>query len=320
MYSPHTITPEVARAAHARIQGLVPRTPLVPLELSGAGAEIWLKLECLQPIRSFKLRGAANLMLSAEPRRLRQGVWTASAGNMAQGVAWCARHLGVPCTVVVPEGAPETKLAAIRRLGADLVAAPFEDWFRIYETRSYPGMKGLFVHAFSDPAVMAGNATIALEVLEELPDPDAVVIPYGGGGLACGIGSVLRHAVPKARRLAAEVATAAPLTAAFAAGAPTPIEHRRTFVDGIGGPALFAEMWDLARRVLDGTVVASVDEICGAIRLLVERVAVVAEGAGAASVASAVAGRAGSGKIVCVVSGGNLDPAVLSTILDGRTP
>lgn len=319
-YPLEVVTPELARAAARRIEGLALRTPLVPLQVDDAPARIWLKLECLQPIRSFKLRGAANAMLSVDPERLRDGVWTASAGNMAQGVAWCARRMEVPCVVVVPEGAPETKLAAIRRLGAEIVFAPFERWFEIYETRRYEGMRGMFVHAFSDADVMAGNATLALEILEDLPDPDAVVIPYGGGGLACGIASVLRMSRPEIRRLAAEVTSAAPLAAALEAGEPVPIEHRRTFVDGIGGPRLFAEMWELARRLLDGVVTAEIPEICAAIRLLVERHAVVAEGGGAAPLAAALAGRAGAGKVVCVVSGGNLDPEKLATILGGGIP
>lgn len=319
-YATDVVTPELAREAAERIRPIVERTPLLPLRVEGAPAQIWLKLECLQPIRSFKLRGAANAMLAAEPDSLAAGVWTASAGNMAQGVAWCARRLEVPCTVVVPQGAPETKLRAIRRLGAEILAVPFEDWFEIYETRCYPGLDGLFIHAFSDPAVMAGNATIALEILEELPDPDAVLIPYGGGGLACGMASVLRLAAPEIRRLAVEVETATPLAAAFEAGRPVSIEHRRSFVDGIGGPRLFDEMWDLARRLLDGVAVAALDEVARAIRLLVERNAVVAEGGGAAPVAAALAGAAGAGRVVCVVSGGSLDPEILATILRGELP
>jgi len=310
----------VVHAAAERIAPLVTRTPLVRLEHDGP-AEIWLKLENLQPIRSFKIRGAANAMLAADPAELELGVWAASAGNMGQGVAYCARELEVPCTVVVPEGAPDTKLRAIRQLGATIVEAPFRDWYQIYETHEYSGMTGYFVHAFSDPRVMVGNATIGLEILEDLPEFDAVVVPYGGGGLSCGIAALLRQMTPGVALYAAEVDTAAPLAAAFAAGEPVAIEHERTFVDGIGGPVLFDEMWDFAGRVLQGALVSSVAEIRGAIRHLAVRNAVVAEGAGAASVAAALAGRvmtlAGepAGRIVCVISGGNIDRAVLAEIM-----
>jgi len=218
-----------AEEARWRIQPIALRTPLLRLDVDADSTEIWLKLENLQPIRSFKLRGAANSMLSVDGSRLRPGVWTASAGNMAQGVAWCARYLGVDCTVAVPEGAPEAKLAAIRALGADIVMVPYADWFGIYATCEYEGMRGTFVHAFDDPAVMAGNSTIALEILEDLPDVDAVVIPYGGGGLFCGIGAVLRQLRPQARLYAAEVSTAAPLAAAVEAGRPVDIDHQRSF-------------------------------------------------------------------------------------------
>ncbi len=312
--------PTVVSAAAERIAPLATRTPLVRLDHDGP-AEIWLKLENLQPIRSFKIRGAANAMLAADPTDLEQGVWAASAGNMGQGVAYCARELDIPCTVVVPEGAPETKQRAIRQLGATIVQAPFRDWFQIYETHDYPGMPGRFVHAFSDPQVMAGNATIGSEVLEDLPEFDAFVIPYGGGGLSCGIAALLRQLSPGAALYAAEVDTAAPLAAAFAAGEPVAIEHERTFVDGIGGPVLFAEMWDFASRVLHGALVSSVAEIRAAVRHLAIRNAVVAEGAGAASVATALAGRVmtldgePARRIVCVVSGGNIDREVLSDLL-----
>jgi len=308
------------RAARERIADAAIRTPLVRLNADGMPVEIHLKLECLQPIGSFKIRGASNRMALATPAELERGVWTASAGNMAQGVAWNARRLGIPCTVVVPEGAPATKRAAIERLGARIVAIPHDEWFDTFRTRKREGIEGLFVHAFSDDAVMAGNGTIGLEIIEDLPDVDAVVVPFGGGGLACGIASALHALRPQTKVFAAEVATAAPLAASMRAGEATSIEHVRTFVDGIGGPRVFPEMFALARTLLAGALVSSLDEVASAVRLLVERNHVVAEGAGAASVAAAVAGRAGSGKVVCVVSGGNIDAATLATILDGRTP
>jgi len=307
-------------AARERIAGASIRTPLVRLNVDDTPADIYLKLECLQPIGSFKIRGASNRMALATTEDLARGVWTASAGNMAQGVAWNARRLGVPCTVVVPEGAPATKLAAIERLGARIVAVPHDEWFDTFRTRRREGLDGLFVHAFSDDAVMAGNGTIGLEILEDLPDVDAVVVPFGGGGLAGGIASALRALRPHVKVFAAEVAASAPLSASLAKGEATSIEHVRSFVDGIGGPRVFPEMFALARELLDGALVSSLEEVAGAVRTLVERNHVVAEGAGAASVAAAVAGRAGSGKVVCIVSGGNIDTAVLRTILDGRVP
>jgi len=308
------------RAARKRIADAAIRTPLVRLNADGMPVEIHLKLECLQPIGSFKIRGASNRMALASPAELEGGVWTASAGNMAQGVAWNARRLGILCTVVVPEGAPATKRAAIERLGARIVAVPHDEWFDTFRTRHRDGIEGLFVHAFSDEAVMAGNGTIGLEILEDLPDVDAIVVPFGGGGLACGIASALRALRPQAKVFAAEVATAAPLAASLRKGEATSIEHVRSFVDGIGGPRVFPEMFALARELLAGSLVSSLDEVAAAVRLLVEQNHVVAEGAGAASVAAAVAGRAGSGKVVCVVSGGNIDAATLATILEGRTP
>jgi threonine dehydratase len=307
------------RAARERIAGAAIRTPLVRLN-ADAPAEIYLKLECLQPIGSFKIRGASNRMALASKGELARGVWTASAGNMAQGVAWNAKRLGIPCTVVVPEGAPATKIAAVERLGGRVVPIPHDEWFETFRTHKREGIEGTFVHAFSDDAVMAGNGTIGLEIHEDLPDVDVVVVPFGGGGLACGIASALRALRPKTKIFAAEAATAAPLVASLAKGEATEIAHTRTFVDGIGGPRVFPEMFALAKELLDGSLVSTLEEIAAAIRLLVERNHVVAEGAGAAGVAAALAGRAGKGKVVCIVSGGNIDSATLATILQGGTP
>ena len=236
---------------------------------------------------------------------------------MAQAVAWHARERRLPCTVVVPNTAPRTKLAAVERLGAAIVKVAPATWFEVFSTRSYPGMGGLFVHPFHDVAVMAGNGTIALEILDDVSDLDAVVVPFGGGGLSCGIASALHSLAPSCEVYACEVETAAPLAASLAAGAPVEVEHRRSFVDGIGGPRVLPEMFALARELLDGSLVVGVEEIAAAIRLLVERNHVVAEGAGAAPVAAALKR---TGKIVCVVSGGNIDTAKLQTILSGHTP
>ena len=308
---------EEIQAAAARLAGSVLRTPLLRLPLAEAPAEIYLKLENLQPIGSFKLRGAGNAMALAAAEALARGVYTASAGNMAQGVAWNARRLGICCRVVVPDHAPETKLAAIGRLGGEVIKLPFERWWQVIVTGEFAGLDGHFIHPVRDAAVIAGNGTIGLEILQDLPDVDAVVIPYGGGGLSAGIASAIRALKPATRIFAVEVETAAPLAASFAAGGPVEVEYVPSFVDGIGGKSVLPEMWALVRDSLDASLLVSLDEVRSAIRLLAERQRVIAEGAGAASVAAALAGRAGPGKVVCVVSGGNIDSAVLAEILAG---
>jgi threonine dehydratase len=280
-------------------------------------ADIYLKLENLQPIGSFKIRGAANAMAHLSPAQLQRGVLTASAGNMAQGVAWRARELGIPCTVVAPETAPETKVHAIERLGGHVIKVPFERWWQTFEDRAYPGVDATFIHAFDDPHVMAGNGVIGLEILEDLPDVDAVLVPWGGGGLACGIASAVRAKKPSCKVYAAEVATAAPLAASLRAGAAVVVEYQSSFVDGIGGKTVFPQMLDYARRLLGGALVAGLAEVAEAVRLLAERNRVIAEGAGACPVACALSGQAGPGKVACVVSGGNIDMAKLCTILRG---
>ena len=311
---------EEIRKARERIAGGAIRTPLLRLETDGAPAEIFLKLENLQPIGSFKIRGAGNFLESADRKRLEKGVWTASAGNMAQGVAWYARKLGLASTVVVPDQAPATKLAAIRRLGGKIIKVSHAEWFKIFRTRRHPGQEGLFVHAFSDPAVMAGNGTIGLEILEDLPGVDAVVIPFGGGGLFCGIASAIRAMKPDVKMFACEVETAAPLSTSLAAGTASTTEYLPSFVDGIGAPMVFPEMFSLARPFLENSLVMGIKEVAAAVRLLAERNRIIAEGAGATPVAAALAGKAGRGRIVCVVSGGNLDPDKLAAILKGEIP
>jgi threonine dehydratase len=309
--------PTVAHVREARqaIARTAIRTPLVRLNTRDAPTEIYLKLENLQPIGSFKIRGAANAIAHMRPEELAHGVVTASAGNMAQGVAWRARELGIPCTVIAPDTAPQTKISAIERLGGRVLKVFYDQWWRAFEERSYPGVEGTFIHAFDDLNVMAGNGTIGLEILEDLPDFDAVVIPWGGGGLTCGIASVLRELKPQCKIFAAEVATAAPLLLAWKVGSPQVIEPGRSFVDGIGGKSVFPQMFERARRLIDGSLVASVSEVASAVRLIAERNRVIAEGAGATPVACALAGQAGAGKVVCVVSGGNIDLSKLAEIL-----
>ena len=312
---PDSITAEDVLAARERIAGVVERTPLIPFE----GVDgIHLKLETLQPIRSFKVRGAANALGMLSPDDLAAGVYTASAGNMAQGLAWAARKHGVPCSVVVPDGAPQTKLAAVRRLGAEIVSLAYDDWWNVLATHRYAPLEpARFIHPVSDVGVMAGNGTIGLEVLEDAPGVEAVLVPFGGGGLSCGIAAAIRAARPEVRVYGCEVETAAPLRAAFEAGRPVESPRTPTFVDGIGAPIVLAEMWPAARRLLAGSLVVSLAEVQAAIRMLVERAAVVAEGAGGASVAAGLKRLGGNGRVVCVVSGGNIDPAVLSGILSG---
>ncbi len=291
------------------------RTPLVRLNSRDTTAEIYLKLENLQPIGSFKIRGATNAIAHMSPEALSRGILTASAGNMAQGVAWRARELGIPCTVVAPETAPDTKIGAIERLGGQVIKVPFEDWWRAFETRTFPGVEGTFIHAFDDLNVMAGNGTIALEILEDLPDVDAIVIPWGGGGLTCGIAAAMRAVRSRCRIFAAEVATAAPLVASLAAGTPRAVDYQPSFVDGIGAKVVFPQMLERAQRLIDGSLVAQLSEVRSALRLMAERNRVIAEGAGACALACAIAGNAGVGKVVCIVSGGNIDFAKLCEIL-----
>jgi threonine dehydratase len=314
------LTPTLAaiEAARDRIRDAAIRTPLVRLDVSDAPAQIYLKLESLQPIGSFKIRGAANAIAGLSADVLARGLVTASAGNMAQGVAWCARRLGVRCTVIAPQTAPRAKIAAIERLGGSVIKVSFEQWWQTFESRAIPGVDGAFIHAFDDPDVMAGNGTIGLEILEDLPDVDAIVIPWGGGGLTCGIAAAVRVLRPGCRLHAAEVDTAAPLSASIAAGAPCVVDYHPSFVDGIGSKTVLPQMLERARPLLDGSLVATLEEVAAAVRLLAERNRIIAEGAGACPVACALSGRAGAGRIVCVVSGGNIDLERFCAVVEGR--
>lgn len=318
-----TLLPTTLAEAHdarARLAGVIVRTPLIRLPFDSSSGQVYLKLENLQPIGSFKLRGAANAIALAGPEALRYGVYTASAGNMAQGVAWCARQLGVPCSVIVPEHAPLAKTDAIERLGGTVVRVSFEVWWETLVRHGAPDMPGLFVHPFADAAVMAGNGTIALEIFEDLADVDAIFVPYGGGGLACGIAAIARAVSPRTKVYAIEAETAAPLTASFEAGVPTPVTRTPTFIDGMGSGAVVEEMWPLAQSLLAGTVVVTVAQVAAAVKMLAERCRVVAEGAGAAALAAAIGGAIPAERTVCVVSGGNIDLGVLRAILADDVP
>ena len=290
------------------------------LQAPESPAEIWLKLECLQPIGSFKIRGAANAVRSAPPGAIAGGLLTTSAGNMAQGVAWMAREEGVPATIIVPEHAPQAKLDAIERLGGVVIKVPFERWWQAMEEGSYPGEAGHFVHPVMDDAVMAGNGTIGLEVVEELGDIDTVLVPWGGGGLTTGIASALAVLSPRTKVFACEPETGAPLVASLAAGEAVGVDYTPSFVDGSGSKALLPPMWEHAKPLLSGAFALTLDETAAAVRLLAGRARVVAEGAGALAVAAALSGRAGDGRVVCIVSGGNIDAGRLAAILEGRTP
>ncbi len=309
--------------ARSRIAGDALRTPLVRLPLEpGEGppeVEVWLKLEVLQPVGSFKIRGASSLLRAAGPE-LGSGVLTASAGNMAQAAAWLARRLGVRCTVIAPDHAPAAKLDAVRRLGGRVVQVPFDQWWQAFVDRGRPGLQGLFVHAFDDPRVMAGNGTIGLELLEDCPDLDTVLVPWGGGGLACGIASAVRALRPTCQVLAVEIESGAPLGAALAAGHPVEVDYRPSWVDGIGSRTVMAGMLERAQALLAGTVTVSLQEVEDAVRLLAQRAHIVAEGAGAAPLAAAMTGRAGGGRLACVVSGGSIDLDVLARIMLGQRP
>ena len=291
------------------------RTPLVRLNYD-APAEIYLKLECLQPIGSFKIRGAYNAVRLLPEEQRKRGVWTVSAGNAAQGVALAAKKGGLPCKVLVMDTAPMAKLDAVRRLGGEIVQATYDQCWKALEVRAHPAMTGTFVHPFEDDAFIAGNASCGLEILEDLPGVDAVVAGFGGGGLSCGIAAALREKGSKAKVFAAEPETAAPLAYSLAQGSAQYFPNwKASFVDGCGGKSVFPRMWDIAHHVLAGSIVVTLEEIRQAMKIVALRNHVIAEGAGACAVAAGLSGKCGSGKIVCVVSGGNIDLAVFAKLV-----
>jgi threonine dehydratase len=311
---------EEIRRAREVLEGTAIRTPLVRLD-ADSDTEIWLKLELLQPVRSFKIRGAGNAILQASDEELANGVLTASAGNMAQGVAYAARLRGVPATIVVPEHAPQTKIDAIERYGGRVLKVPYEEWWQVLVTGRYEGVDGLFIHPVDNERVMAGNGTIGLELLEQLSDFDTVAVPYGGGGLLTGIASAVKQARGDVKFFAVEPETGAPATATLRAGTPTAVEYTPSFVDGSGSRELIPRVWEQASQLLDGAVAMSIEDVADAVRLIAERTRVIAEGAGALAAAAALGGHLdGAKKAVCIVSGGNIDPAVLSRILIGEQP
>jgi threonine dehydratase len=303
---------EEIRRARERIGDDVLRTPLVPF---GTDGRIWLKLECLQPVGSFKLRGALSAVRAASAAELADGVVTASAGNMAQGVAWAARDAGVPARVIAPADAPRAKLDRVEALGARVVPVPHEEWWEAMVERGRAGVDGLFVHPVDDEAVMAGNGTIGLELAEDAPEFDTVIVPWGGGGLTTGIASALDSLRPDVRVVTAEPETAAPLAAALDAGEPRAIEFRPSWVDGAGGRSLLPGMWERARELVDDALAVPLSDVEEAVRLLSARAHVVAEGAGALALA---VGLRRDDRCVCIVSGGNIDADVLARLLSGE--
>ncbi len=302
-------------AARHRIRDRVLRTPLVRLRQDAGEREIFLKLENLQPTGSFKMRAACNAVAAAAPGDLAHGVYTASAGNMAQGVAWNARTLGLPARIIVPDHAPANKLQAIAALGATIVKVPFNAWWDVLVSNGSPAEQGYFIHPVCNREVMAGNGTIGLEIVEDLPDVDTVIVPYGGGALSTGIAIAVRARRPEAKVYACEVQTAAPLAASLAAGRPMEIDYRASFVDGIGGRSVLAPMWPFVSTLLAGSLVVPLEPVEAAVRLLFGSHRVVAEGAGATSLAAALGNARLGRRVVCVVSGGNIDIETLARIV-----
>jgi threonine dehydratase len=309
--SPRHIPLSALREAAAAIYTVARRTPLIRVELppglGPAGLDLHLKLEVLQPIRSFKIRGAYNLIRQLSPLELKEGVWTVSAGNAAQGVALAAREVGARCSVMVMDTTPETKRRAIEELGASIVAVTYDECWKTVIERKSDRMRGHLAHPFDDDRFIAGNGTAGLEILEDLPDVDAIVAPLGGGGLLSGIAAAVRALRPATKLYAAEPETAAPLSVSLAAGRPMPFEGwTSSFVDGAGGKSVLESMWPLLRS-LDGSIIVSLEDAASAMRFAAERVRVIAEGAAGCAIAAALSGRAGTGKVVAVVSGGNID-------------
>jgi threonine dehydratase len=307
-------------AARARITGLSMISPVVDCDLAPPGKTIRLKLENLQPIGSFKVRPIANAILSKNRTELSAGIYTTSSGNSALGVAWMARRLGVGATAVVPANAPEAKLEKLRRLGARIEVRANDVWWRAIEAGTLDDQEGVYIDAVRDPASLAGDATIGLEILEQWPDVEAILVPFGGGGLASGIACAIRALQPEVKIIACELASAHPLRSAFDAGVPTPVTHDAGFVSGVGYASVLPEMWPLARSMIDEVVTVSLAQVARTIKLLAENNRIVAEGAGALSVAAALAAQYSPSKVCAVISGGNIDSDLFGAILRGQMP
>ena len=302
--------------ARERIAGTVLRTPLVKLDLGSDAPEVWLKLENLQPTNAYKIRGATNAVASLSDEERSRGVWTISAGNAGQGVAYAARRFGIPSTVVAIETAPQTKLDRMRALGAEIVPVSYEDAWKAAESHSFAGLDGTFVHPFDNHNFIAGHATMGLEILEDLPDVRTVIAAIGGGGLITAVGSAIKARRPEVKVMGAEPETAAPYAYSLAHGGPQRFpDWQASFVDGAGGKSVTERMWQRMRPVTDGAITVTLDETREAMRLIAEKSRTIAEGAGALSLAAALTGKAGDGPIVCVVSGGNIDLAKFAELV-----
>jgi len=308
------------REARERIAGTIVRTPLIRLELGPDYPDIRLKLENLQPINAYKLRGAANAVAMLSEDQRKRGVWTISAGNAGQGVAYAARQAGVPCSVVAIETAPVSKIERMKALGAKLILVSYDVAWKALEARSFPGLGGTFVHPFDDHNFIAGHATMGLEILEDAPDVAAVIAGIGGGGLITGVGSAIKALKPEIQVWGAEPETAAPAALSFAMGSPQVFhEWTSSFVDGAGGKSVFPRMWQRMKPVVDGYIVVSLEETKRAMRLMAEMTRVISEGAGALPLAAALTGKAGQGPIVAIVSGGNIDLKKFSELIESAT-
>lgn len=315
------VSPSDIDEARRRLKGLVLRTPLVPLNLENSPADIYLKMENLQPTGSFKVRGAGNAIELLSPDQSAKGVYTCSGGNMAQALAWHAHRHHIPCTAIVPDTAAETKLAGIRRYGADVIQLPWEEVWKVATDHLYPPLKDrVFIHPFSNADMIAGNGTIGLEILEDLPDVDSVIVPFGGGGLFAGIAIAIKSRKPQVNMYGCEPDTACAFAASLAAGSLRHVERTPSFLEGTGESDVLPEIWDLVKPLAAGSLVVSLQEVASAVRVLFERHRIVAEGSGASSLAAALGGKAGKGRVVCVMSGGNIDPSTLKKILDGDLP
>jgi threonine dehydratase len=314
----HPIDLSAIRAARERIAGTILRTPLVRLELGPDFPDVYLKLENLQPINAYKLRGAANAVAMLPDAERRRGVWTISAGNAGQGVAYAARQAGVPCSVVAIETAPKAKLERMRALGARLALVPYEVAWQTLEARTFPGIEGTFIHPFDDDDFIAGHGTMGLEILEDEPHTATVLAAIGGGGLITGVGSALKALRPDIKVIGVEPETAAPMASSLAAGRPLEFKAwKASFVDGAGGQSVFPRMWERMRPIIDHSLVVSLDETRQAMRLMAEKSRVIAEAAGALPLAAVLSGKVkGPGPIVCIVSGGNVDLKKFCELID----
>ncbi|MFQ5660714.1 MAG: pyridoxal-phosphate dependent enzyme [Gammaproteobacteria bacterium] len=321
--TPQTLHPaklEDIYAARKLLQNMVMTTPLLQLNMEDTDSDIYLKLENLQPIGAFKVRPAANVILNLEPEQLVRGVFTASSGNMGIAVAWTAARLGLHADIVVPDSAPNSKLEVLSQLGATVHCVTFDEWWDVIVTHTSPDTKGVFIDGVGDIRAMAGDGTIGLEIIEQLPDVDTVLIPFGGGGLSCGIASAIRALKPGVRIIACESEMATPLTTAFKEGHPIDVPHKDCFISGIGVGSVLPWMWPVVSELIDDTAVVTLEQVANAVKFLAERNHVIAEGAGAVPVAAALSGQAGNGKTVCVISGGNIDVNDMIAILQDSVP